>query len=51
MTQHLARHYHGFFLNELDLVLLLHHFPPSINQIMDIDFHGANIRATAIQGR
>ena len=38
MTQHLARHYHGFFLDELDLVLLLHHFPPSINLIMDIDF-------------
>jgi hypothetical protein len=51
MTQHLASQYHGLFLDELDLVLILHHLPPGIDLIMDVDFHGANVRATAIQGR
>ena len=51
MTQHLARHDHGFFLDQLELVLLLHHLPPGTDLLMDVDFYRADVRATAIQSR
>jgi hypothetical protein len=50
VTEHLARHDHGFFLDELDLVFLLQHLPPGIDLIMDVDFHrSSDVGVTAFK--
>src|SRR5260370_32610747 len=51
MLHLIPRHDHGLFLDELNLVLILHHLPPSIDLLMDVDFHRTDVRATTIQGR
>ena len=51
ITQHLACHDHGTFLDQVDLVLLFHHLPPSIDLLVNVDFHRTDVGATAVQGR
>src|SRR5258708_25178185 len=51
MTQHLACDDHGLFLDEINLVFLLHHLSPCIDLLMNVDLHWTDVRATAIQSR
>src|SRR5271168_2462258 len=51
MAEHLVGHPHGFLFHDLDLVILLHDFAPSVNLLMNVDLDRTYICATAIQGR
>src|ERR1700683_5311733 len=51
MAEHLVCDPHGLFFHNLDLVILLHNFAPSIDLLMDVDLDRTHIRATAVQCR
>src|SRR5258708_34298011 len=51
MTQHLACYDYGLFLDEINVVFLLHPLWPCIDLHMNVDLHGTEVRATAIQSR
>ena len=43
ITQHLACHDHGTLLDQVDLMLLLHHLPPGIDLLVNVIFTGQTL--------
>src|SRR5258708_37642412 len=51
MTQHLACDDHGLFLDEINLVVLLHHLSPCIDLLINVGLHLTDGRANATPSR
>ena len=51
IAQNLVRDPHGLLLNRLNLALFLHHFAPAVDLLMNVNLHGRDVDAAAIQSR